>query len=239
VHEDRTRSRWALWTERRRQRSREPHSVLGLLGVGAAAIVGSTVWLANSSAGNRGTLAFGWATAVLGATMIVGTVVGRARWLIVPAAGTAAAALLAAALNFAGVGLNHHSGDRTEYLGPGTSVAKQYRVGVGDLTLYMQDRPTRVLTAAEVGIGSIHVVVPDTARVQVDAAVGIGTIDVFGTTRDGYRRALGIDNGTSGPTITLRLRVGAGTINVERASARGYFGDFPLPPFVPTTVVGP
>jgi phage shock protein PspC (stress-responsive transcriptional regulator) len=233
---ERSASRWSTWTAQRRQRPRPPRSPLGLLGIGAAAVVGALVWLFNSGAGNRGTLAFGWATAVLGATMIVGTFIGRARWLILPAAVTAGAALVAAALNFAGTGLNHHTGDRTEYIGEGTAVAQVYEVGTGDLTLYVQDDTADVTTAGEVGIGSVHVVVPDDARVQVDAAVGIGTIDVFGTTRNGYRRVLHLDNGSSAHVIHLRLRTGVGSINVERYSSRGFFGAVPAPPFTPTTL---
>ena len=225
----RSASRWSSWTAQRRQRPRPPRSPLGWLGIGAATVVGAVVWLFNSGAGNRGTLAFGWATAVLGATMIVGTFMGRARWLILPAAATAGAALVAAALNFAGTGLNHHAGDRTEYIGAGSTPAKRYQLGSGDLTLYVQDDVTDVSTAGEVGIGSIHVVVPDNAHVVVNAAVGIGTIDVFGSSRDGYRRVLNVESGTGGHVLHLRLRTGVGSIHVERYS-NGFFGGLPGPP---------
>lgn len=235
---DRSASRWSTWTAQRRQRPRQPRSPLGLLGLGAAAVVGAAVWLFNSGAGNRGTLAFGWATAVLGVAMIVGTFIGRARWLILPAAATAGAALVAAALNFAGTGLNHHAGDRIEYIGAGSPPAKVYQVGSGDLRLYVQDDVGGVSTAGEVGIGSIHVVVPDDARVQVDAAVGIGTIDVFGTTRNGYRRLLNVDTGSGAHLVHLRLRTGVGSINVERYSSSRLFGPVPLPPFETPTTLG-
>ncbi|HEY7627181.1 MAG TPA: PspC domain-containing protein, partial [Ilumatobacteraceae bacterium] len=116
-------ARWRSWTELHHERPRPQRSVLGLLSIGAAAVTGAAVWLFNDGAGNRGTLAFGWATATLGVGLLVGTFVGRARWLIIPAIGTAAASLVAASLNFAGVGLNHHASDRNEYIGPGSLVA--------------------------------------------------------------------------------------------------------------------
>ncbi|MGZ7011021.1 MAG: PspC domain-containing protein, partial [Ilumatobacteraceae bacterium] len=79
-----TADRWSSWTAQRRERPRPPRSVLGLLTIGAAAVVGATVWLSNHGVANRGTLTFGSATVVLGAGMLVGTVAGRARWLILP-----------------------------------------------------------------------------------------------------------------------------------------------------------
>ena len=108
-----TSDRWDSWTKARRDRPRPPRSALGLLTIGAATVVGALVWLL-AGTGNRGTLAFGWATVVLGAGLVVGTFAGRARWLIVPALATAVAAVAASALSFAGVGLADRSGNRTD-----------------------------------------------------------------------------------------------------------------------------
>ncbi len=59
--------------------------------------------------------------------------------------------------------------------------------------------------------------VPDDAQVQIDARVGIGAIDALGSTRNGYRRTLNLDNNTDGQSpITLTLRVGVGNIDVRR-----------------------
>jgi phage shock protein PspC (stress-responsive transcriptional regulator) len=205
---------------------RPPRSPLGLLTIGAATVIGALVWLANESAGNRGVWAFGWATVVLGAGLVVGTFAGRARWLIFPAIATTIAALVAAALSFAGVGLDHRSGDRNEFIGAeSTTVAPRYRTGVGDFELVVADYPRDLTTEIDVGVGNLTVVVPDNARVQVDARVGIGAIDLFGTTRNGYRRVLRADNNTAGTTtITLKLRVGVGNIEVRGGS---FFDGFP------------
>ncbi len=227
-----TAERWSSWTAQRRQRPRPPRSVLGLLTIGAASVLGAIVWLFNDGAGNRGTLAFGWATIVLGIGLLVGTVAGRARWLIIPALATAAAAVLAAGLNFAGVGLTDHAGGRSLYLGPGSTVAALYRTGVGDVDLWLADYPNDVTTSVEVGAGDVTIVVPDGARVQIDARVGIGTIDALGSTRSGYRRILSLDTDQGNQVIKLRLRVGAGSIEVRRGN--GVTDPFLKPPqFLP------
>lgn len=213
-----TTDRWSSWTAQRGARPRPPRSVLGLLTIGAAAVIGALAWLSNDGAGNRGTLAFGWATVVLGAGLLVGTVAGRARWLIVPALAAAAAAVLAAGLSFAGVGLTDRAGSRDLYFGPGSTVDAEYRTGVGDVDLWLADYPNDVTTSVEVGVGDLTILVPDGARVQVEGRVGIGTIDALGTTRSGYRRTLSLDTEQGSQSITLSLAVGAGSIEIRRAS---------------------
>jgi phage shock protein PspC (stress-responsive transcriptional regulator) len=216
-----TSDRWDSWTARRRDRPRPPRSPLGLLTVGAATVVGALVWLIADN-GDRGTLAFGWATVVLGAGLIVGTFAGRARWLFVPALVTAIAAVGASALNFAGVGLGDHSGDRSVYIGEGTPVSDRYETGMGNFDLNLVDYRSDLATTVEVGIGNLTVVVPDDAQVQIDARVGVGSIDAFGRSRSGYRRSLRLDSQTDGEhMITLKLRVGVGDIEVRRASFAG------------------
>ena len=182
-------------------------------------MVGALAWLVNGGAANRGTLAFGWATVVLGAGLVVGSLVGRARWLIVPALVTAMAAVAAAAISFAGVGLTNRSGSgRSEVVGPEGTVAAEYRTGLGDFNLWLSDRSTDVSTTVQVGVGNLTVLVPEDARVQIDARVGIGSIDALGSTRSGYRRTLNLDTHTGSPLIKLTLRVGVGSIDVRRTS---------------------
>jgi phage shock protein PspC (stress-responsive transcriptional regulator) len=228
--------RWSSWTTQRRERPRPPRSVLGLLAVGAAAVIGAMVWLFNDGAGNRGTLAFGWATIVLGAGLLVGTVAGRARWLILPALATAAAAVMAAGLSFAGASVMNSGGDRHENFGPSSLIERNYRTGVGDVEMWMVDYPYDLTTSVDVGVGHLTITVPDDAHVQLDARVGIGTIDALGTSRSGYRRSLILDTKQGERLIKLSLRVGAGSIEVRRASAQLFP---PAPEIVPTTTYLP
>jgi phage shock protein PspC (stress-responsive transcriptional regulator) len=224
-----TSDRWSEWAEQRRNRRREQRSALGLLTIGAATVVGASVWLIVGDVSNRGALTFGWATVVIGCGLVVGAFVGRARWLIVPAVLTSIAALAASALAFADVGLNRHSHDRTVVLGEGSTVANTYRTGLGDFDLVLSDYPHDVTTRVEIGIGHLTVIVPDDAHVQVDSRVGLGSIDVLGTTTDGYRRALVVNSNPSGSQlIKLTLRVGIGDIEVRRGTF--FVPDVPLPP---------
>jgi phage shock protein PspC (stress-responsive transcriptional regulator) len=228
--------RWNTLTAQRRERPRPPRSPLGLLTVGAATVIGALVWLLGGSADDRGALAFGAATVALGAGLLIGAFAGRARWLIVPALATATAAVGAAALSFAGVGLDHHSGDRTEYVGADGTVAPVYRTGMGSFELYLADYSRDASTEVDVAVGDLTVVVPDDAHVQIDARVGVGSIDALGSTRNGYRRTLSLDSNKNGARmISLKLRVGVGNIDVRRETF--FNGDPSLT--VPTVLVGP
>ena len=226
-----TSDRWNSLITKQRERPRPPRSPLGLLTIGAATVVGALVWLLGSSADDRGALAFGLATLVLGVGLLVGAFAGRARWLIVPALGTATAAVVAAALSFAGVGLDHRSGDRHEFIDAGSTVEPVYRTGIGTFELDLSNFTRDASTEVGVGVGDLTVVVPADAHVQLDARVGPGEINAFGSTRSGYRRSLSLDNNTDGARmIKLKLRVGVGSIDVRRAS---FFFSGPRPATVP------
>ena len=198
-----------------------PRSALGSLTIGAAAMAAAIAWMSNSGAENRGTVTLSIATIVLGAGLLVGAFFGRARWLIVPAAFVAAAAVAASAIAFAGVGVTVSSVDWGVYLSPGDRVEPKYETGRGSFTLWLNDYANDVTTNIEVGVGDLTVYVPDTARVQVDARVGIGEITNLQSTESGYRQTLRGDSGTGTQLIKLTLRVGIGQIEVIRASAAG------------------
>jgi hypothetical protein len=156
----------------------------------------------------------------------------------VPALATATAAVGAAAMSFAGVSLDDHTGDRSEYVGVDGTVAPVYRTGMGSFDLYLADYPSDASTEIDVAAGDLTVVVPDNAHVQIDARIGVGTIDAFGSTRNGYRRTLSLDSNTSGERmISLKLRVGVGRIDVRRASL--FVGGGPVLSLPPITAVLP
>ncbi len=231
-----TAERWDALTAERRRRPRPPRSPLGLLTIGAATVIGALIWLLNASAGNRGAWAFGWATVVLGLGMLVGTFAGRARWLIVPALATTVAAVAASALSFAGVGLDHRSGDRTEFVGDGSAVAARYRTGIGSFELILADF-TGDTTEVDVGVGNLTVVLPDAARVEIDARVGIGSIEALGSTSNGYRRSLTLNDNTNGTKlIKLKLRVGVGHLEVRRGSFFDSIPPITVPTFRPDAI---
>jgi hypothetical protein len=164
----------------------------------------------------------------------VGTFAGRARWLIVPALATTVAAVAASALSFAGASVDHRSGSRTEFIGIGSHVAPRYSTGLGDFNLELFEYPSDLSTTVDVGVGKLTVDVPEDARVQIDARVGVGSIDAFGSSRSGYRRSLSIDDNKSGAhVIKLKLSVGVGSIEVRRGP---FFGGPPGLVVVPTVL---
>lgn len=209
-------------------RQPKPRSALGLLTIGAAAMAAAITWMANSGSENRGTVTLSVATIVLGTGLLVGAFFGRARWLIVPAAFVATAAIAASAIAFAGVGVTLSSSDWDARLNPGDRVEPNYETGRGSFSLWLNDYDSDVTTTVEVGIGELTVYVPDSARVQVDARIGAGAITAFGATANGYRETLRTDSGTGAQLIKLTLRVGIGKIEVVRASAAG------IPPTTPS-----
>jgi len=200
---------------------RPQRSALGLLTVGAAAMAAAITWMANGGSENRGTVTLSVATIVLGAGLLIGAFFGRARWLIVPAAFVATAAIAASAFAFAGVGVTLSSINWGARLAPGDRVEPFYETGRGSFELYLNDYDSDVTTTIEVGIGELTVYVPDGARVQVDARIGAGAIRVLGASADGYRETLRTDSGTGAQLIKLNLRVGIGKIEVVRGSTAG------------------
>jgi phage shock protein PspC (stress-responsive transcriptional regulator) len=229
-----TTDRWSALTDTRARPPKPPRSALGMLSIGAATVIGAAVWLANGNSTNRGAHAFGTAAVVLGAGLLIGAFAGRARWLFLPAVASIAAAVVASALSFANAGITDSGGNTVAYVAPGQQVGSDYRTGIGDFQLWLNDYPSDAATTISVGIGHLLVVVPDDARVQVDAKVGIGDIDVFGNTRNGYRRHFDFDSNTGKRMIKLTLRTGVGGIEVRRASAGAAF--IPLDGVVPTTL---
>ena len=102
-----------------------------------------------------------------------------------------------------------------------------YRWAAGDtqldLTALTPGASPSVITVA-LGAGTLVVVVPATAQVVLDAQVGVGTIRLpDGTHVDGVgrhvTRTLEPAFGPSGTSLSLRLDVGAGTLEVRRAQA--------------------
>ncbi len=218
------------WAQPRKPRPLR--SALGLLTVGAAAMATAITWMANSGSVNRGTVTLSVATIVLGAGLLIGAFFGRARWLVVPAALVATAAIAASAIAFAGVEVTLSSVQWTVVLNPGDRVEPRYATGRGSFEFWLTEYPNDVTTYVEVGVGDLIVYVPDDARVQIDARVGAGRIKALQSTIDGYRRTLRTDSGSGTQVIKLTLRVGIGKIEVVRASTAGIAPTRPSAPGV-------
>ncbi|MFI0405213.1 PspC domain-containing protein [Actinomadura sp. 3N508] len=107
-----------------------------------------------------------------------------------------------------------------------TQTDQVYKVGVGqgdlDLTSLRLAAGQRVAIEAEVTLGGLAVRVPRTARVQVDARIALGDVNVDNRTTGGPRakviRTLEPDGAPDGnpPVIVLRIRGKVGDVNVHR-----------------------
>jgi phage shock protein PspC (stress-responsive transcriptional regulator) len=203
-------------------------SPLGWLGLGIALlVVGVAAVLQNLGAIELRLVRYPTlALVILGATMLVGTVVGRARWLVLPALLLVPVVLTASLIT---VPLEGGVGDR--YASPSSVAAidDEVRTVVGsiylDLTgLQGKSIATPTITASS-GVGEINVVVPFDAHVVATGRVGAGVVrigpyetdrTVEATLTRRWEPRLG-----DGPIITLDLETGVGDIWVYRLRPTG------------------
>jgi phage shock protein PspC (stress-responsive transcriptional regulator) len=172
---------------------------------------------------------------VIGLGLLVGSVVGRARWLLL-AGGLLLPLVLVAQLSAPGIAALAGAWDA----GDGGRAAGQfrlapsdldeleagYRLGAGSLELdltgvdFGDDHATVV---AEVGAGEIHVIVPDDVELLAVGQAGIGQVSLFGerTTAGlgaGPIRATHTPDDPRG-SVELHLSTGVGQVEVTTASA--------------------
>lgn len=93
-----------------------------------------------------------------------------------------------------------------------------YEVGVGSLVLDLSrlrlDRPRRV--RIDVGIGKVSIRLPEDVPARVDARVGVGQTRMGVEERQGFGIEAGRTFGPGEPTLTIRVDVGIGSVEVDR-----------------------
>jgi energy-coupling factor transporter transmembrane protein EcfT len=105
--------------------------------------------------------------------------------------------------------------------------SRHQELAIGRITLDLTEVPLTgepIATSAEVGLGELHVRVPDTAELRLDTRVGAGvlTLDTTNLTtgirQEDQRTIEPRVGGTESPhsTITLHLEIGSGSIRIER-----------------------
>lgn len=156
---------------------------------------------------------------VLGAGLLVGTFLGRARWLVLPGL-----LLIPLALTASLISVPLEGGFGNVYKRPRhvSELAAAYHRVVGemffDLTPLQGDR-SRVTLWASTGFGEVYVLVPFDAHVVARGAVGAGEVSIgpFGDSgldvsmRQRWEPKLG-----DGPTVVLDLEAGFGSVKVYR-----------------------
>lgn len=157
---------------------------------------------------------------VVGAGLVVGARLGRARWLILPAlllaAGLAAASLLH------GVPLRGGTGDRHWSPVSAVDLHPSYRLRAGDATLDLSTvgpLPATRTVKASVGVGALEVQVPVEVPVSVHARAGAGRVELFGGITDGFRadRVASLPDPRT-PHLDLDLQVGIGSVTVTHVA---------------------
>jgi phage shock protein PspC (stress-responsive transcriptional regulator) len=215
----------APWDATPARRTRRPRSPLGALTLSVALLLTGVLSALRLSGVDALTpeRILAVALLVVGAGLLVGVRVGRARWLI--PVGLVLALLTAGTAAARSAGLEDGFGERTWT----PTAGGEYSLGAGEAVLDLSDLPPGADAEidAEIGFGSLTVLVPSDVRAQVVAEAGLG--EVSRVELGGRRTVLSTDDtdlretftvpGTGDGTVQLDLEVGVGEIEVRRVAA--------------------
>lgn len=215
-----------------------PTSPLGRLTLGVALLVAGGLWLADQvdllQVGPRTLLAA--SLLVVGLGLLVGAWWGRARLLVLAGVPlsvlvlfTLAAPLVVPPIPWAGT-----VGESRTIVDDPAQLRSSYAHGAGDLLLDLRDLELEEDTAVDVRLtaGELRVLLPDDLAVDVDARATVGELEVLERHRAGIGPQVRLtdagDDGDAGdagaPTLELRIRVGAGEIDVRRRARASLSG---------------
>jgi hypothetical protein len=201
---------------RRQRRRRSP---LGWITLGAALLAVGIAALLDSSGAVHLRLVYYFAVplAVLGVGLLVGTFVGRARWLIVPGILLVPFVLASSLID---VPMTGAWGERIDRPAAVAQVRGAYHLAVGQQILDLRQVPAdgRLLRITmTVGVGSLVVLVPPTADVSARGRVGGGEVELFGRAFDGVHVDARRSAHPTGATerIVLDLSTGIGQTKVS------------------------
>lgn len=197
-------------------------SALGWMTIGVAMLVvgGALIWANAADATPRLVGVPALALLVVSAGLLIGTVYGRARWLVLPAILLVPIVLMTSVVRLPLEGrfggLNASPGTLAEAAGP-------YRVSVGrisiDLTQF-EEQDVFLTLSASAAIGDIWIVVPYDAHVVAQGYTGYGSVQVGD---EGFDSGIEVSFRSSseprwgdGMTVDLTLEAGLGSVNVYR-----------------------
>lgn len=153
---------------------------------------------------------------VVGAGLVVGTWLGRARWLVL--VGIVLSLALAAATAAHGV-VGGGVGNRV-WVADGTTSQQDHRLGLGEATLDLTGVPAgrHVSVDARVGVGHLVVIVPQGVPVRVHAKVATG--EIAGPGFDQNANGQAVDRTASfgppgDPQVIVEANVGIGQVEVR------------------------
>ena len=203
---------------------RRPRSKLGPATLSIAALTAGVLALAHRYGADGLTPAriLAITLLVLGGGLIVGTWLGRARWLALVAIPLAIALAVTAATDDPSDTLRGGIGERTWTVSP-TATAPDYKLGIGEAILVLTELSTpgqHVSVNAHVGVGHLVILVPDDVPIRVHAEARFGEIEEFGNTYDddgdGHVERT-FNYGPAGdPQVVVDASVTAGQVEVRR-----------------------
>jgi hypothetical protein len=187
--------------------------VLGRATLGAAVLVAAGGAFIDQANGGRlhPEQWLGAAAIVCGLGLLVGTIRGRARWLVIPALLFAGSGVVAG--EAAGIGLHHPDlvSDANIDVTSATTTDARRHVVLGTVDVQIVGVPSRVITVdARVAIGDVRIHVPDDVTVEVRA--GADDVRVDGVAREDGTFTVGPEGS---PDVVVDARVGYGDIDVE------------------------
>ena len=188
--------------------------VLSLLSIGVALMIAGSLsgWFDASAS-----IVLAAALVVVGAGLVLASVVGRAPWLFMVGIVLTCALLIAAAVEPL-----VEDGIGAKVFAPATLVEleSKYEHGIGDLTVDLRNVPLDGKTRrveVELGIGSMVVLVPRARSLVVDAHVDAGKVTLpDGRTADGWDESLRYANGAGEGALVIDVEMGLGDAQVNR-----------------------
>lgn len=156
------------------------------------------------------------ALGVIGGGLLVGTLFGRARWLIV--IGLVLMPVLFVASVVPRWDFSGEAGDVRYNVASVADLAPEYSLAAGSLRLDLSDfTPDPGVTEIEVGVGAgeVRIDVPSDVAVEVDASVGIGAVDILGDQRAGIGVDVLVEPPVGQPQLVLIVEAGFGNIVVR------------------------
>ena len=208
-------------TTRATSRHLARRSAIGPIGLGAILLSGgfatALTQLNIVRISPRGFLAI--ALMMIGASLVVGTWLGRPRGFVF--LGIVLAGALATTTLF-NIEWGGEVGQVTAVPVSRAALLPRYHLFAGQLGLDLRQLDLTGQTAdvaAEVGFGELVVLVPDRVRVEVDGSAGTGEMSAFGATDHGLRpkiRQISEGRSRADGVLRLHVRVGAGQVEVAR-----------------------
>lgn len=220
--------------EPRAPRVRRERSMLGRLAVAAAFVTMGTMSLVDSNGYNVEPRHYiGALLLIVAISLLVGTFVGRARWLIIPGIILLPFAAITSVWDSDwanGVTIDGDFVDETivgtdgldsRYQFDGGSIVFDLSevedlgdlvidMGVGELKVFLPDDAEGLNLSIDLGAGEASIYGADASAYDLDLQVGIGDI----STPFGRRSGLGVDFDRSGTVADISMDVGVGAINI-------------------------